>query len=168
MNILKRWVWPILAGFVVASIIMLIFEWINHFIFPKPAGLDLYDTAAVQAFTASLPWKAYILVFLGWAVGSFEGGCTTAWLAGEKPARPDGHSGGQFRVTAVLAVLLVLGGIADMMMLGFPIVPTALGILILAVFPYLGYTALNMFERKKRESMSKVDQGKVPSTISNI
>src|SRR6185369_3883314 len=67
MNILKRWIWPIAAGFIVASIIMLIFEWINHFIFPLPVGLDQHDTAAVQAFTASLPWTAYILVFLGWA-----------------------------------------------------------------------------------------------------
>src|SRR5205085_10773641 len=98
MDILKHWVWPVVAGFIVASVIMLIFEWINHFIFPKPAGLDLNEAAAVRAFTASMPWSAYILVFLGWAVGAFEGGCTTAWLAGEK----------QFRVTAVLTVLLVL------------------------------------------------------------
>src|SRR3954471_3348140 len=93
-RVLKDWVGPIVAGFIVASIIMVIFEWINHYIFPLSADLNQTDTAAVQAFTASLPWTAYILVFLGWAVGAFEGGCTTAWLAGEKPARPDGHSGG--------------------------------------------------------------------------
>ena len=144
MNVLKHWVWPVVAGFIVASIIMLLFEWINHFIFPKPAGLDVYDTATVQAFTASLPWAAYILVFLGWAAGAFEGGCTAAWLAGEK----------QSRVTTILAVLLVLGGTADMAMLGFPPALTALGLLILAVFPYLGRYALNTFERKKRASMA--------------
>ena len=143
MTFLKQWVWPVLAGFLVASIIMLIFEWINHFIFPLPASLEQNDTAAVQAFTASLPWTAYILVFLGWAVGAFEGGCTAAWLAGEK----------QLPVTTILAVLLVLAGIFDMMMLGFPPVSTLLGLCILAIFPYLGRHALNTFERKKRESM---------------
>jgi hypothetical protein len=29
MNVLKRWVWPVVAGFIVASIIMLVFEWIK-------------------------------------------------------------------------------------------------------------------------------------------
>src|SRR6266576_1660431 len=109
MNILKHWVWPVVGGFVVAALIMMLFEWVNSFLFPLPKDLDWMDTVAVQAFTASLPWTAYILVFLGWAIGAFEGGCTTAWLAGEN----------QFRVTAVLTVLLVLAGIADMAMLGF-------------------------------------------------
>ena len=144
MVVIKKCVWPVIAGFVVVSIIMLVFEWINHFIFPLPADLDVNDTAAVQAFTASLPWTAYILVFLGWAVGAFEGGCTTAWLAGER----------QFGATSILAVLLVLAGIADMVMLGFPMVATGLGLLVLAVFPYLGRYALNTFQRKKRASMA--------------
>ncbi len=144
MNILKRYVWPVVAGFIVASIIMVIFEWINHYIFPLPASLNQSDTAAVQAFTMSLPWTAYILVFLGWAFGAFEGGCTAAWLAGEN----------QFRATLVLAVLLVLAGIADMAILGFPLVAMALGLIILAVAPFLGRLALNTFEKKKRESMA--------------
>ena len=144
MNILKRWVWPVLAGFIVASIIMLIFEWINHFIFPLPVGLDVNDTVAVQAFTASLPWTAYILVFLGWAVGAFEGGCTTAWLSNEN----------QFGATTVLAAFLVLAGIADVMMIGFPMVVAVLGLCILGVCPYLGRLALNTFEKKKRAKMA--------------
>jgi hypothetical protein len=153
MNIIKHWILPIVAGFIVASIIMLIFEWINHFIFPKPASLDLTNAAAVQAFTASLPWTAYILVFVGWAAGAFEGGCTTAWLAGEQ----------KFRVTAVLTLLLILGGIGDMIGLGFPPLATALGILILAIFPYLGFTGLNTFERKKRAAVAARDLGSDPT-----
>ena len=81
MIFLKTKVWPVVGGFIVASIIMLFFEWINHFIFAIPASVDTTDVSAVQAFTASLPWTAYILVFVGWAVGAFEGGCTTAWLS---------------------------------------------------------------------------------------
>ena len=116
----------------------------KSFHFPLPAGLDTNNPAAVWAFTASLPWTVYILVFLGWAVGAFEGGCTTAWLAGEN----------QFRVTAVLTALLVLAGIADMFMIGFPILAMMLGILILAGCPFLGRLALNTFEKKKRASMA--------------
>ena len=144
MSFLKRWVGPVVAGFVVASIIMLIFEWINHYLFPIPGGMDTMNTAAVQAFTASLPWTAYILVFLGWAVGAFEGGCTTAWLGKEN----------QIPLTTILAVLLVLAGIFDMVTIGFPMIAMVLGVLILAVCPYLGRLALNTFEKKKRESMA--------------
>ena len=142
---------------------MLVFEWINHFIFPIPKVLDSNEPINVQAFTASLPWTAYILVFLGWAVGAFEGGCTAAWLSqdsnesGTDASRPRGvvRAGErQFRVTTVLAILLVVAGVADMAMLGFPPTFTALGLLILAIFPYLGRYALNTFERKKRESMA--------------
>jgi len=143
MNFLKTKVWPVVGGFVVAAIIMLFFEWINHFFFPKPAGLDVMDDAAVQAFTASLPWTAYILIFLGWAIGAFEGGCTTAWLSGEQ----------KFRVTAALAVLLLLVGIFDMYTIGFPPVAFVIGLLILAIFPRLGHLALLTFEAKKKASI---------------
>lgn len=143
MNILKQWIWPVVAGFIVASIIMVIFEWINHFIFPLPPGLDQRDTAAVQAFTRSLPWTVYVLVFVGWAVGAFEGGCTTAWTGKEK----------QLPLTIVLAVLLVLAGIFDMVVLGFPVPAMALGLIILAISPFLGRLALNTFEKKKRASL---------------
>ena len=143
MIILKKWVSPVVAGFIVASIIMVVFEFINSFFFPLPKDLDWNNTEAVHAVTASLPWTAYILVFLGWAVGAFEGGCTAAWLGGEK----------QFQVTTVLAVLLVLAGTFDMAILGFPLLFTALGICILAVCPYLGRFALNTFEKKKRATM---------------
>ncbi|MEN9413105.1 MAG: hypothetical protein RLZZ342_192 [Candidatus Parcubacteria bacterium] len=138
MTILKQWVWPVVAGFVVASAVMMAFELTNSFFYPLPADLDWYDTAAVQALTKSLPWTAFILVILGWAVGSFCGGYITSRLAGET----------RFRVTAVLAILLVLAGIANVLMLGHPMVFTIIGLAVLAVFPYLGYLAYRVFEKK--------------------
>jgi hypothetical protein len=144
MSFLKIKVWPVVAGFIVAAIIMTIFEYINSFFFPLPKGLDWNDAAAVKAVTASLPWTAYILVFLGWIIGAFEGGCTSAWLAGEK----------QLLATTILAILLVIAGIFDMMMLGFPPAFTVLGLCILAISPYLGRFAMNTFEKKKRASMA--------------
>ena len=144
MKFLKQWAWPIVAGFIVASITVLIFEYINSFLFPLPEGLDWNDPVAVKAVTSALPWTAYILVFLGWAVGAFEGGCTTAWLASER----------QLRATQILASLLVLAGIADMLMIGFPPIFTGIGIVILGVSPFLGRSAMNAFETKKRASIA--------------
>ncbi len=151
MNILKQWVWPVVAGFVVASIIMLIFEWINHYLFPLPGGLDPMDTAAVQAFTASLPWTVYILVFVGWAFGAFEGGCTTAWLG----------KGKQIQLVSVLAAILVAAGTFDMTVLGFPMIAIVLGILVLAAFPYLGRLAMNTFMKRKMAAMAATNTSQV-------
>lgn len=120
------------AGFFVASAVMMLFEYINSFFFPLPADLDWTDAAAVHAFTLSLPWTAYILVILGWALGSFKGGCVTTYVAHEK----------QFRVTAVLAAILVIAGIGNVLMIGHPPLFTALGIAVLAVCPYLGHRYL--------------------------
>lgn len=143
MNILKQWVWPVIAGFIVAGIIMLFFEWINHFIFPIPSDLDIYNSEAVRAFTASMSWKAYILVFIGWAVGAFEGGCTTAWFAKEK----------QFGATLALTIVLLLAGLGNTIMIGFPPIFMTISLLILATFPFLGRTALNTYQKKKEQSV---------------
>ena len=104
---------------------------------PSSSKLITGSSSCAAGFVSPEPW-------VGWAVGAFEGGCTTAWLAGEK----------QFPTTAILAVLLVLAGIFDMVLIGFPMLSMILGVLILAVFPFLGRHALNTFERKKREKMA--------------
>ena len=141
MSFLKLKVWPVVAGFIVASIVMMIFEFINSFLFPLPENLDWADTASVQALTASLPWTAYILVLLGWAIGSFKGGCVTTYLSGEK----------EYRVTAALSILLVIAGGIDMAMLGHPLVFSVLGTATLLFFPYLGHKYLLRAHAKKTE-----------------
>src|SRR6185312_14512762 len=139
MTILKK-IGAIVAGFIVASVIMLAFEWVNHFLFPIPVTIDQGDPTAFGQFTASLPLTAYLLVFLGFAIGAFEGGCTTTWMAGDP----------KFRTSAVLAVVLVIFGMFNMMALAFPTLPMLLGIIILAVFPYLGHRTLLAFEANKK------------------
>lgn len=129
MIFLKRWVLPVVAGFVVASAVMMLFETLNSFLFPLPKDLDWSDQAAVKALTLSLPWTAFILVILGWAAGSFVGGWVSTYLSGEV----------SYRVTALLSALLVLAGIANVLMLGHPLIFTILGIAALAAFPYMGF-----------------------------
>ncbi|OHB19816.1 MAG: hypothetical protein A2854_04185 [Parcubacteria group bacterium RIFCSPHIGHO2_01_FULL_56_18] len=131
MSFLKTKVWPVVAGFVVASIATMIFEYINSFFFPLPKDLDWNDAEAVRAITASLPWTAYILVLLGWIVGSFKGGWVAAWLSGES----------KFRVSLALAILLTLAGIWNVMMLGHDIIFTVIGLPLLFGGTYRGYRA---------------------------
>lgn len=132
MKFFTKRLWPVLAGFITASIVMMIFEYANSLIYPLPTDLDWMDPVAVRAFTESLPWTAYILVLLGWAFGSYKGGWVTAYLAGET----------KFRASLVLAVLLVAAGIYNVMLIGHDIVFTLLGLPALFIGTYVGFRAV--------------------------
>jgi len=139
MSFLKTKLWPVVAGFLVASIVMMVFEYINSFLFPLPKDLDWMDPEAVRAVTASLPWTAYILVLLGWIAGSFKGGCVTAYLAGET----------KYRLTFVLGIILTLAGIWNVMLLGHDIVFDIIALPMFIIFTYLGHRYLLYRHAKK-------------------
>lgn len=129
MNFLKTRVWPVVAGFIVASIVMMAFEFTNSSFFPLPSDLDWSDTSAVQALTATLPWTAYILVLLGWMVGSFAGG----WIA-TRLSRDT-----RYRTALALGILLTLAGIANTMMIGHAILFNLIALPQFLIFTYLGH-----------------------------
>ncbi len=129
MDFLKLKVWPVFAGFVVASIAMMIFEFANSYLYPLPSDLDWMDTAAVQAFTAALPWTAYILVLLGWMAGSFAGGWIATRLSGDR----------QYRKALALGVILTLAGIWNVMLIGHSLLFTVISLPQFLIFTYLGH-----------------------------
>lgn len=51
-------------------------------VYPAPAGIDLNDVAAANAFIAGMPLAALLLLVLAWVGGAFAGGFVTARLAG--------------------------------------------------------------------------------------
>ncbi len=129
---LRYKLWPVIAGLITASVVMLACEYINSFFFSLPADLDWNDPAAVQAFTQSLPWTAYILVLIGYVLGSFKGGCVTTYLARENT----------YRMSLALGILLTLGGILNVLMIGHPAVFTVLSLPTFLIFTYLGHRYL--------------------------
>ena len=132
MSFLKTKVWPVFAGFVVASLVMMLFEYINSLFFPLPEGLDWRDPEAVKAVTASLPWTAYILVFLGWIVGSFKGGSAATYLSGDN----------QYKTAFALGILLTIAGIANVLMIGHSLLFSIVSLPMFLVFTYLGHRYL--------------------------
>jgi len=144
MQFLKLRIWPVVAGFVVASVVMMIFEFVNSFIFPIPSDLDWSDPAAVQALTASLPWTAYILVLLGWIVGSFKSGCVATYLSGDT----------KYRTAFVLGVLLTIAGIANNIMIGHDMFFNIVGLPMFIIFTYLGHRYLLYAQAKKAALLS--------------
>lgn len=127
---LKHKVWPVVAGILVAFITMMIFEFINSFIYPLPVGLDTMDYHAVHVFTATLPWTAYILVILGWIFGALKAGYVTTYLSKEKT----------YRLSLIAGSILALLGIVNNLMIGAQIIFTILAIPIFIGFSYLGHT----------------------------
>lgn len=126
---IQRKVWPVCAGLLTAFVLMMIFEYANSFIYPLPAGLDMKDTQELWAFTASLPWTAFILVLLGWIVGSFKAGCVTTYLSREK----------KYRLSLFVGVVLTMMGITNNIMIGHPLLFSLIGLPVFVVFTYLGH-----------------------------
>lgn len=128
MNFLKLKVWPVIAGFIAASVVMMVFEYTNSFLYPLPQDLDWTNAEAVQALTASLPWTAYILVLLGWMAGSFAGGYVATHLSEER----------QYRVTLALGILLTLAGIWNVILIGHSTLFNILALPQFLIFTYVG------------------------------
>lgn len=134
MKTITHYILPVVAGFIAASIIMMVFESINSLIYPFPEGMNTRDLVAVRAFADTLPATAFILVFLGWAKGAAVG----TWLAG-LIARYFGAAG-SYRATALpIAIILSLAGILNQQMFQFPIWTAIVGTALFFAFSYLGW-----------------------------
>lgn len=141
MQFLRFKVWPTIAGLLTAFIIMMIFEYINSRFFPLPQGLDIYDIEAVHAFTASLPWTAYILVLLGWIAGAFKAGCVSTYLAKEE----------RYKVSFVVGILLTILAIVNNLAIGHDWKFNVIALPVFIVFTYFGHKYMKKV-RMARES----------------
>lgn len=126
---IKHKLWPVIGGLLSAFIVMMIFEYVNSFSFPLPKDLNINNIGDLHAFTATLPWTAYILVLLGWIVGSFKAGFVTTYLSGEK----------KYKLSAIVGVVLVVCGILNNIMLGMSSIFHVFSTLIFIIFTYLGH-----------------------------
>jgi hypothetical protein len=104
----------VIAGFVCASVIMMVVESVNgHVLYPElgKAAEGVTDREVVRALLASAPIGALLVVILGWILGGLAGG----WVA----ARTAGRSGMAHGLA--LGVLLTIAGIANNLMIPPPL-----------------------------------------------
>lgn len=103
----------VVAGFVTASIVMMIVEWFNgNVLYPglaeSAAGVTDRDT--IRAIMAAAPVGAFLVVLVGWLLGGLSGGWVTGKIADQSiPA----HG-------LALGVLLTLAGVMNNLMLSPP------------------------------------------------
>ena len=106
MRSIFRSVFAVVAGFVVASVVMMAIESINgRFLYPElgKAADGMIDKEALRRLLARAPVGAFLVVIAGWVLGSVAGG----WVAARFGRRaPVGHA-------LTLGGLLTLAGVAN-------------------------------------------------------
>ena len=113
MRALMRGVLAVVVGFVVASAVMMAVESLNgRVLYPElgKAAEGVTDREAIREILAGAPVGALLVVAVGWALGSFAGGCVAARIGWRSPVR---HA-------LVLGAILTLAGIANNLMLPPP------------------------------------------------
>jgi hypothetical protein len=121
----------VVAGFIVASIVMMIVETLNgRVLYPDlaKAAEGATDREKIRELMASAPVGAFVVVIVGWILGGLAGGWTTARLAARATV---GHG-------LVLGALLTLAGIANNLMLPPPLWFWIASLVVLMPAAYLG------------------------------
>lgn len=114
MRSVLRSVGAVLAGFVGASLVMMLVEFLNgHVFFPglAKAAEGIKDREAMRALMGTVPKAALLVVIVGWILGAIAGGWVTAKLS--QPASRRG--------VFILCALLILAGISNNLMMPPPL-----------------------------------------------
>ena len=130
MSVLRS-IGAVIAGFVVASVVMMIVESINgHVLHPElaKAAQQVTDREALRALMANAPVSALLVVLVGWILGSVAGG----WVAARLAARSSIRHG------VVLGALLTVAGIANNLMIPPPTWFMIAGLVTFLPSAYLG------------------------------
>ncbi len=147
-KLLTRWVWPLIASVLTALLVMIAFEFTNMLMYPFPAGFDANNLEQVRAFTKTLPLLAFIMVLLGWTIGSFAAGIVASRLT-----QPDLNHGRV--ITLIAGSLLTALGLFNNFVFLVGVQPlwfVTLGTVSFIIFSYLGHHLFSIQFRKSHPS----------------
>ena len=106
-----RNVLAVIVGLTIGMVINMAIIMINTAVLhPVPEGLDMYDNAQMNAYIATLPWHAFLIVIAAHISQSFTGAWVAARLAASKP----------MLLAMIIGALSLAGGIANMAQLDHP------------------------------------------------
>jgi hypothetical protein len=71
----------LVLGVIVAVVLIQVVEMVMYVVYVRPLGVDLNDPEALKTIITSLPSGAFVLLLVGWAVGTFAGAFLAAWVA---------------------------------------------------------------------------------------
>lgn len=121
----------VVAGFIAASIVMMLIESINgQVLYPDlaKAATGIKDRDTLRTLLATAPMGAFLVVLAGWMLGSLIGG----WIAARLAGRATVWHG------LALGALLTLAGLANNLMLPPPLWFFIASLLLLLPATYVG------------------------------
>jgi hypothetical protein len=68
----------VIAGMIIAAVLVQVAEMIVHAMHPYPAGMNEHDFAQIKKYVSTLPIDALLLVLAGWLLGTIAGTFTAA------------------------------------------------------------------------------------------
>lgn len=128
MNPVLRSILAVLAGLVVAGILISIIEAVGHTLYPLPPGIDPSDREAISGIMQNAPAGALIFVLLAWDIGNLAGSWVAARLAGRNPMP---HA-------IIVGALLLAGAIYTMIIIPHPAWFWVAALVITAAATYVG------------------------------
>lgn len=105
-----RKILAVVAGVILAGLVVYVVEAIGHRVYPPPEGLNMKDMDAMKAYVATLSTGALLFVLAAYILGSFSGG----WLAA-KIARAS-----QIPLALTVGGVQLLFGIMNLVMIPHP------------------------------------------------
>ena len=121
---MARIIVAIVAGVIVAVVVVFAVESLGHAIFPPPETIDFNDPEQLSGLVASIPIEALLFVPLAWFLGSFSGGVLAVMIAREQA----------LLLASIVAAFILAGAVATLMAIPHPLwlVITGIGSIILS------------------------------------
>ena len=108
---MARNIGAVIAGLIVGSIVNMALVLLNTLVlYPMPEGTDMYDPEQMNAYIATLPATAFLVVLVAHLGQSFVGG----WVAARLGASHVMH------LAMIVGVLTMLGGIYNLTQVDHP------------------------------------------------
>ena len=123
-----RSILAVVAGVVVASLVIWLLELAAMMVYPPPPGLDFSDASAVRAAMEKIPLGALICVLAAQTVGTFSGACVAASIS----------CSSQGVHALAVGAFVMLAGIGNMLMIPHPVWFWVISLLLYLPSAYFG------------------------------
>jgi hypothetical protein len=128
----------LIAGVIVAFVIISLNENITSSIHPVPEGMNMNDIESVKAYINTMPITAFLAILLGYTVASFVGAFTATYIS--KIMR---HS-------FIVAFILMLANTANLVMIPHPVWFAIASSLIYPPFAWMGGKSAMAMQKKNQ------------------
>ena len=109
MSPLIRRILAVVAGLIVAAVVVAGVEAASSVLYPLPEGIDHTDREAMTAAIAQLPTTAFLAVLVAWGLGALAGAWTAVRISG-------------VAVTGyIIGALLLAAGVANLLAIPHPV-----------------------------------------------